>query len=232
MSRPHVINLDSRPDRWSTINQDWKGAFPLTRVSAVSASPGWIGCGLSHVKAVEEAKARGDPYVLVWEDDCTPFNHTPARVRDLWNEVLYKLSLHTDQWDIVTGGTTSVDRGSSFNEVLSTRNVNVYDLPFGLTTHWVLYNSSAYDRMIQWKNIQAPQIDVYLYQQFRVKVVVPFMAVQASGYSNIQGGAVQYNDLFRNAERMFRNPSSNPTSVKTLIHSLSARVSRPKFMAR
>jgi hypothetical protein len=108
----------------------------------------------------------------------------------------------------------------------------VYDLPFGLTTHWVLYNSSAYDRMIQWKNIQAPQIDVYLYQQFRVKVVVPFMAVQASGYSNIQGGAVQYNDLFRNAERMFRNPSSNPTSVKTLIHSLSARVSRPKFMAR
>lgn len=232
MSRPYVINLDSRPDRWESINRDWNGVFSLTRVPAVAALPGWIGCGLSHVKAVEDANERGDPYVLVWEDDCTPFNHTPVRVRDLWNEVLYKLSLHTDQWDIVTGGTTNVDEGSTFNEVLSTRNVNVYDLPFGFTTHWILYNSSAYDRMIQWKHVQSPQVDVYIYQQFRIKVVVPFMASQASGYSNIQGGTVQYNDLFSKAERTFRKLSNTTTSLKSIIHSPSARASKPKFMER
>jgi len=233
MANPYVINLESRPDRWKSINRDWNGVFTFTKVPAVSASPGWIGCGLSHVKAVEEAKARGDPYVLVWEDDCTPFHHTPAQVRDLWNEVLYKLSIHKDQWDIVTGGTTVVDQGATFNQGLSTRNVKVYDLPFGFTTHWVLYNSSAYDKMIEWKNIQSPQIDVYIYQQFRVKVVIPFLAAQASGYSNIQGGVLNYNDLFVAAERQFRIPSNQRLgTLSTLIHSSGAKTAAPKFMAR
>ena len=234
MASPYVINLDSRPDRWAALSRDWKGAFRLSRVSAISASLGWLGCGLSHVKAVEEAKLRGDPYVLVWEDDCTPFNHTPTQVRDLWNEVLYKLSLHKDEWDIVTGGTTNADQGSTFNSTLSTRNVNVYDLPFGFTTHWVLYNSSSYDRMIAWKNIQAPQIDVYIYQQFRVKVVLPFLGVQANGYSNIQEGTVQYNDLFRTAERTFLRPTKfgYKTSLASIVQSALARVPTPKFITR
>jgi hypothetical protein len=234
MASPYVINLDSRPDRWATINRDWKGVFSLVRVPAVSASPGWLGCALSHVKAIEDAKLRGDPYVLVWEDDCTPFNHTPAQVRDLWNEVLYKLSLFKDEWDIVTGGTTNIDKGSTFNPTLSTRNVNVYDLPFGFTTHWVLYNSSSYDKMIEWKNIQAPEIDVYIYQRFRVKLIVPFLAVQADGYSNIQRGTVYYNDLFGKAERTLRRPHTLgfKTSLSAIIQSPLARVATPKFMAR
>ena len=234
MASPYVINLDSRTDRWTTLSRDWMGVFPLTRLPAVLASPGWLGCGLSHVKAVEEAKLRGDPYVLVWEDDCTTFNHTPTQIRDLWNEVLYKLSLYKGEWDIVTGGTTNADNGSTFNPTLSTRNVSVYDLPFGFTTHWVLYNSSSYDRMIAWKNIQSPQIDVYIYQQFRVKVVLPFLAVQASGYSNIQGGTVKYNDLFRKTERSFRRPTTfgSKTSLSTIVQSPFVRVATPKFMAR
>jgi glycosyl transferase family 25 len=234
MASPYVINLDSRPDRWAALSRDWRGVFPLSRVSAVSASPGWLGCALSHVKAVEDAKQRGDPYVLVWEDDCTPFNHTPSQVRDLWNEVLYKLSLYKGEWDVVTGGTTNADQGSTFNPTLSTRNVNVYDLPFGFTTHWVLYNSSSYDRMIAWKNVQAPQIDVYIYQQFRVKIILPFLAVQANGYSNIQGGTTSYNDLFMNAERTFRRSSTfgSKTSLAAIVQSPLARVATPKFMAR
>ena len=234
MASPYVINLDSRPDRWVALSRDWKGVFPLSRVSAVSASPGWLGCGLSHVKAIEEAKLRGDPYVLVWEDDCTTFNHTPTQVRDLWNEVLYKLSIYKNEWDIVSGGTTNADRGSTFNQTLSTRYVNVYDLPFGFTTHWVLYNSSSYDRMIAWKNIQAPQIDVYIYQQFRVKVVLPFLGVQADGYSNIQEGKVQYNYLFRTAEKTFRQTTKygSKTSLSAIVQSVLSRVPTPKFMAR
>uniref|UniRef100_A0A6C0B561 Glycosyltransferase n=1 Tax=viral metagenome TaxID=1070528 RepID=A0A6C0B561_9ZZZZ len=233
MANPYVINLESRPDRWNSINRDWNGVFTLTKVPAVSASPGWKGCGLSHVKAVEEAKARGDPYVLVWEDDCTPFQHTPEQVRDLWNEVLYKLSIHKDQWDIVIGATTIVNHGAMFNQLLSTRNVKVYDLPFGLTAHWILYNSSAYDKMIEWKNIQSPEIDVYIYQGLRVKVILPFLAGQAAGYSNIQGGVLNYNNLFVNAERLFRpSPTLSLGTLSTLIHSSGAKVATPKFMAR
>lgn len=233
MANPYVINLDSRPDRWESINRDWNGAFSLTKVSAVEVSPGWVGCGLSHVKAVEEAKLRGDPYVLVWEDDCTPYKHSPGQIRYLWNEVLYKLSLHKEKWDIVIGATTIVEHGATYNQTLSTQNVNVYDLPFGFTAHWILYNSSAYDKMIEWKNIKGPEIDVYIYQHFRVKVILPFLAGQAEGYSNIERKILNYNHLFVKAEKKFQLPYKlSVSSLSALIRSGSTRVTTPKFMTR
>ena len=66
MSTAYVINLDERTDRWHAIQQDWKGAFPMVRVAAIRATPGWKGCALSQIKVVEEARARGEPYVLQW----------------------------------------------------------------------------------------------------------------------------------------------------------------------
>ena len=81
MSDPYVINLDRRTDRWTELEQEWKGIFNLTRVSAVEASPGWVGCALSHIKVCEDAKARGDPFVLVWEDDCRPRNRHPRALK-------------------------------------------------------------------------------------------------------------------------------------------------------
>jgi len=228
MSNPYVINLDSRPDRWETINQVWNGAFELTKVPAVSESPGWIGCGLSHVRIIEDAKQRGDPYVLVWEDDCMPFRRIPSQVRTLWNEVLYKLSLCRDKWDVVTGGTTSVQKGAFFNQELSTKNVSVYDLPHGLTTHWILYNSSAYDRMIEWKTLRTPQIDVYLFNVFRVKVVVPFLAEQNTGYSDIESRQVNYHDMFHRTEL---DISQTSNTLSKILKNAPA-VYSPKFMTR
>ena len=63
MQFPHVfvINLDSRPDRWLSIQKICRsaGIFP-ERVSAVKMSPGWHGCGYSHVKTAEIESARAE----------------------------------------------------------------------------------------------------------------------------------------------------------------------------
>ena len=131
MADPYVINLDKRTDRWTELERAWKGVFNLTRTHAVEASPGWVGCALSHIKICEDAKARGDPFILVWEDDCRPRNRHPRAVKALWEEVLPKLVQHRDQWDIVLGATSAAYKGATRNPRLSTPNVSVYDLPHG-----------------------------------------------------------------------------------------------------
>jgi len=230
MANPYVINLDSRPDRWEWLQGAWKGAFQLTRVPAIQETPGWVGCALSHIKVIEEAKARGDPCVLVWEDDCKPRNRHPLAIRELWNEVSYKLSLHRDQWDVVLGATSRALNGATFNPTLSTRNVDVYDLPQGFTTHWTLYNSSAYDRMIEWKQARSPQIDVYLFGKFRVKTVVPFLAEQIPGYSDIEVTQTDYGHMFDHTETLLTK-SKQQTTLSSLIKNAPA-VQSPKFMTR
>lgn len=218
MTTPYVINLDRSPDRWEKIQREWRGVFPLQRLSAVEASPGWVGCGLSHVKAVEEAKARGDPWVLVWEDDCIPRkrNGEAANVhviRRMWNTVMAQLSKFPQKWDIVLGATSRVLATPQQDSDLSTPLVAVYRLPRGFTTHWTLYNAAIYDSIIQWKETRPSPIDVYMYEKARVYVTVPFMAEQRPGYSSIENIDTNYSEAFRTAEREFR-PSVQPRSSK------------------
>lgn len=228
MASPYVINLDARPDRWNALQTAWKGAFNLKRVSATHANPGWVGCALSHIHIIEAAKGRGDPSVLVWEDDCKPRNRHPRAIKELWNEVSYKLSLYPDQWDIVLGATSAAHKGATFNPLLSTQHVKVYDLPHGFTTHWVLYNASSYDRMIEWKKTSEPQIDVYMFNKFRVKVVMPFLAEQFPGFSDIETRETNYGQMFERAENVIQQSAYSLTSV---IGNLP-QIQTPKFMTR
>ena len=71
-----VINLDDRTDRWDAIQKLCSGAgLTPRRISAVRATPGWIGCTYSHMKCMQIAKEEQLPWVLILEDDAT---FTPA----------------------------------------------------------------------------------------------------------------------------------------------------------
>ena len=76
------INLERRPERWRRMRRRFSrhGLSPVVRIPAVdgaSLTPpaGWedpagaYGCLLSHVAAVREARRRGAPSVLIFEDD-------------------------------------------------------------------------------------------------------------------------------------------------------------------
>jgi hypothetical protein len=205
MSKAYVINLDKSEDRWERIQKDWNNTFELERVSAVEASPGWHGCFLSHIKILEQAKARGDPYVLVWEDDCIPkIGRHKNVVKELWDEILPNLIKYIDKWDILIGGSsTTYGAEPIFDSDLSTKNVNVFRLPNGATTHWTFYNASIYDKIIDWKNgIKERQIDQYMFDIARVFTTAPFMAEQAPCYSFLRKEVTDYSDLFYETEKL------------------------------
>lgn len=231
MSTAYVINLDERTDRWHAIQQDWKGAFPIVRVPAIRATPGWKGCALSQIKIVEEARARGEPYVLQWEDDCTPRNRHPLAIRALWDEILPKLAANMDKWDVVLGATSRAYRGSILNNPLSTHNVKVHDLPQGFCAHWALWNvATTYDKLMKYKETLHEEIDIFMYKEFRVKVVLPFIAEQRASYSDIENTTTDYRWMFDTTEKDLYVKVS---SISDIIHfGKRAGIQTPKFMAR
>ena len=83
--------------------------------------------------------------------------------------------------------------------------------------------------MIEWKNLRAPQIDVYLFQNFRVKTIIPFLAAQVPGYSDIEGVERDYDGMFDETET-----SIAATKLQTLssIIQRAPAIHSPKFMTR
>ena len=81
---PHkvCINLDRRADRWRRVSRRFAEhgiarveRFPALDAAALDIPPGWpeqpgaYGCLMSHLAVVEEARGRGLPRVLIFEDD-------------------------------------------------------------------------------------------------------------------------------------------------------------------
>ena len=194
-----VINLDDRPERWEEIQQSFSAWPPLERVSAVKDSPGWKGCAKSHVKCIKMAKERGYPWVVVLEDDCEAKPDSLEQFRELL-PVLWK---RKSEWDIFLGGCTNV-------RIIKQVEVEppIFQIT-GLTTHFCLYNSDAYDKIIEQYNPKNDnniiQIDLYYQKKLRMVCTTPFLAVQKPGVSDIEEESVDYLPHYTNAETTLNN---------------------------
>jgi hypothetical protein len=149
----------------------------------------------------------------------------------LWNEILPKLAANTDKWDVVLGATSRAFKGTTFNPSLSTQNVKIHDLPHGFCAHWALWNvATTYEKLVKYKETLHEQVDVFMYKEFRVKVVLPFIAEQRASYSDIEESHMDYRWMFDGAEKEITS-KGGPLSDVIQFGKL-AGVQRPKFMAR
>jgi hypothetical protein len=203
-----VINLDHRTDRWAVIERTCSAAdLAPVRVSAVSASPGWRGCALSHLKCVRLAKEGSLPWVLILEDDAT---FTPEAM-DRFRGFLGYLWEHRDKWERFNGGPTFPAQPEI--RILSRKPPLMYAK--GFATHFNLIHARAYDIILSWDPERDRMIDVfYMELESRFRTVfssvatVPHISTQVTSRSEISPFSEQsendYSIYFNYSERKLR----------------------------
>jgi GR25 family glycosyltransferase involved in LPS biosynthesis len=191
-----VINLDERPDRWAEIQKEFVGWPTLERLSAVKDSPGWKGCNKSHVKALEEAKKRGYPWVLVLEDDCMLTSANDSLKR--FTEFLPSLWNRRGEYDVFLGGCTQLKDVSVFQF-----NPQLFRMK-GYTTHFCLYPASSYDKLINGIRNSTIVIDKFFMNDPSIRLIctTPHIAIQRPGKSDLVEQETNYHSLFLSSEEV------------------------------
>jgi hypothetical protein len=216
----YCINLDSRPDKWKDTQRAFEGTgLKLQRFSAIKHAEGWKGCGASHVAIAREAAARGLPWVLVMEDDCTP---ACGRVGDTdcepaedfarrWPALREALWAARDSWDIFLGGPTFVEGP------VRSIGTELLEVEQGFALHFYVLNTSAYATAVAWDAGRDGPIDVYYSGAMRIAASpTGHLAVQRPSASDIQGREVDYGREFADSEtKLMRLAHADRTRMGT-----------------
>ena len=86
-----IINLNKRKDRWKEVCQEFTEIgidVPIRMRAIVNEECGLLGCALSHIRCLEQAKEKCWDYVLIVEDD-VHFPH-PELVKDFIDKNINK----------------------------------------------------------------------------------------------------------------------------------------------
>lgn len=91
------INLEHRTDRKEHVEKELqKIGIKATRFNAIKMENGAIGCSLSHLKILEDAKKNKFDHVLIVEDDITFLDSELFK-----NQINKFLELHENNWDVI-----------------------------------------------------------------------------------------------------------------------------------
>lgn len=184
----YCINLDHRPDRWETAQKEFDkiGVTEyIERWPGVVNDDGNLGCTLSHVSIMKDAKENNYKRILIFEDDVlfvqTDVNKIESALDDL--EEL-------GNWDLFYIGSTVEPKTGRFDRVTD----NLLRTNFAYTTHAYGVNQQVYDETIRvWEeNIQRGHtiVDTTLCTEIVKKrkksfVLDPIYAIQQPGHSDI-----------------------------------------------
>lgn len=91
------INLEHREDRKEHVEKELNNlGIKATRFNAIKMTSGAIGCSMSHLKILEDAKKNKLEHVLIIEDDIKFLN--PELFK---NQINKFLELHQNNWDVI-----------------------------------------------------------------------------------------------------------------------------------
>jgi GR25 family glycosyltransferase involved in LPS biosynthesis len=177
MQFPHIliINLKERTDRWDHISKQLNDAgLPYERVEAIKRKDGWKGCSLSHKKAVQLAKERNYPWVLILEDDCFFVDGWKER----FTELLPLLWERRAEWEVFSGGSFTVHKACKLQE-----KPPLFQFT-GWSAHCILMHEGTYPRVLRYK-LRVSIDDTYR-RDYRMWCTYPHLATQTGGWSNIR----------------------------------------------
>lgn len=90
------INLDEREDSKKKTKKEFKKLkIPIQRMKAIKLENGRVGCSMSHLKCLQQAKEKDFDHVLIVEDDIHFMNV------EMFKEQLNKFLSSSIEWDVV-----------------------------------------------------------------------------------------------------------------------------------
>jgi glycosyl transferase family 25 len=207
----HFINLEHRLDRLLHVKKELEKINVVgNRFNAIKLANGAVGCSMSHLKCLEQAKQNGSPYVFVCEDDIQFLDPNLF----LKNLGLFCETMKSD-WDVLI---ISGNICPPFQPIgdFCIRLANCQ------TTTGYIVQQHYYDTLIAnyregiTKLLSDPTnkreyaIDMYwkrLQTNDRWYMIVPPTVVQMEGFSDVEGRETNYKHLMTdmNKEWLFRN---------------------------
>ena len=197
------INLDERKDRREHVEMqlNWMG-ITGERFSAVKTKFGAIGCTMSHIKCFEMAKERDYDMVFICEYDIQFIS------KDTLQNSVNKFMETVKEWDVCIIGGNNGRPFKPVNEIC----VQVQNCQ---TTTGYVVKKHYYDvllknfresvqNLIRSQNLRSHALDIYWKQlQGRDKwfLLIPIMAYQKEGYSDIEKRNVDYRRMMANYDK-------------------------------
>lgn len=222
------INLDERPDRKLHIEQQLKkvGFKNFKRFKAIKTTNGAIGCTMSHLKCLENARDKKLTHLLIFEDDTLFLD--PPHFKQQFNKFLLKHK----SWDVVLLAGNNILPYSKIDETC-------IKVTHCQTTTAYLVNGMYFDTLITnikdgLQKLMKNQSNRFLYaidkywltlqKRDNWYLIVPLKVIQQEGYSDIEKRVVNYNSLMKNIDKSLiteNNKSlitdNNKFSLKNII---------------
>jgi GR25 family glycosyltransferase involved in LPS biosynthesis len=217
------INLEHRTDRLEHIQLEFqKMGIRGERVNAVKSKIGGIGCTLSHIRCLEEAKKRNYEYVFICEDDIT-FNNP-----ELFKKQLQQFWDNKEiQWDVLVIGGNVVPPYQRVGDycarvfncqtttgyVVKREMYNVFLENFKESAQMQMRKpgqpgvSNPYALDIYWKRLQP---------QYFWWIICPMTVTQYENFSEIENQVTNYDHLMLDMEKewFMKQKTSVPSPLK------------------
>ena len=203
----YYINLEHRTDRKEHVEKELSilGIKHSNRFNAIKMANGAIGCTLSHIKLLQNAKANGLPYIMIVEDDIQFTKPT------LFKDQLNGLLQSGETWDVILIAGNNLPPYTKINEYC----VQVRQCQ---TTTGYIVKEGYYDTLIEnmregVKKLMAEPhkhfyyaIDkywFYLQQRDKWLLVTPLSVVQRVDYSDIERKLTNYRKVMTDLDKFY-----------------------------
>ena len=188
------INLDKRPDRNESIINELEGfGNNLVRLSATYDKKGYLGCAMSHIRALEYAIENNLDNILIFEDE---FMFTRDK-QIVYNEIISFLNLGID-WDVLfLSGNREKRQEYNYlvDKVTNSQTASAYLVNKHYYTTLLNHYKTGYKKLKKTNNKDKYACDTYwkrlqkIHNWFALKQLA---GVQRPSYSDIENRNVDY----------------------------------------
>ena len=199
------INLEHRTDRKEHVEKELNNiGIKPTRFNAIKMANGAIGCSLSHLKILEDAKKNQLDHILIVEDDITFLN--PSLFKTQINKFF---ELHNNKWDviqfagnnmppfeIIDDTCVKVSRCQTTTGYLVNGhfiNILISNIKMGLT-HLINSPTETFKYAID-------KFWFVLQNNSNWYLITPLTVIQCEGYSDIEKRVTNYQELMQDLDK-------------------------------